>query len=69
MVERVLDRLSQANAFVQSKGAPESPLEEEVLHELQKLGYKVDCQVGESGFRIDPEGSQNGSRGLIVTCH
>src|SRR5439155_17161680 len=31
----------------------ESPLEEEVLREINKLGYAVDCQVGESGFRID----------------
>ena len=32
---------------------PESPLEEEVREVLHGLGWKTDCQVGASGFRID----------------
>lgn len=31
----------------------ESPLEAEVLSELQKIGYDIHTQVGQSGFRID----------------
>jgi hypothetical protein len=52
-VKRILDRLSHASAAIQAQGGPESPLEVEVLHEIKRLGYRVDCQVGESGFRID----------------
>lgn len=52
-VKRILDRLSNAGGAVQAQEGPETPLEEEVLHEIQKLGYEVHCQVGESGFRID----------------
>src|SRR5262249_33098407 len=52
-VTRSRDRVSQVGGPVQTRGGPESPLEEEVLQAVQKLGYKADCQVGESGFRID----------------
>ena len=31
----------------------ESPLEDEILEALIELGYSVDCQVGQSGYRID----------------
>jgi very-short-patch-repair endonuclease len=31
----------------------DSPFEEQVYNELTKLGYKVDTQVGMSGYRID----------------
>jgi very-short-patch-repair endonuclease len=34
-------------------GSPESFFEEDVYNALAKLGYRVDCQVGDSGFRID----------------
>jgi len=36
-----------------SSNLPESPLENEVYEALVALGYRVDCQVGQSGFRID----------------
>ncbi len=52
-VKQVLERLSHSDVGVQTRAGPESPLEVEVLTELQQLGYTVDCQVGESGFRID----------------
>jgi len=52
-VKRILDRLSHARPAVQTRDGPESPLEEEVFEELQKMGLHVECQVGESGFRID----------------
>ncbi len=49
---QMLQRLCrQAPAW--GHGEPESPLEEEVLEELQKRGFLVDCQVGDAGFRID----------------
>lgn len=32
---------------------PDSPFEEAVLDELQKLGYRVDTQVGSAGFFVD----------------
>lgn len=31
----------------------ESPFEEDILYHLQKMGLKLDCQVGDSGYRID----------------
>ena len=31
----------------------ESPFEEDVLYHLQKSGLKIDCQVGDSNYRID----------------
>ena len=33
--------------------APENPFEEQILHYLTRQGLKVDCQVGDSGYRID----------------
>jgi very-short-patch-repair endonuclease len=36
-----------------SEGEPESPFEEEVRESLERLGYTVHSQIGESGFRID----------------
>ena len=33
--------------------ATDSPFEEDVKRFIESLGYCVDCQVGESGFRID----------------
>jgi hypothetical protein len=52
-VKRILDRLSQSQAVLTVGDSAESPLEEEVFRALQRLGCNVDCQVGESGFRID----------------
>jgi hypothetical protein len=53
-IGRILARLSYAAPGDQMRGVPDdSPLEEEVLREVQRLGYNVHCQVGESGFRID----------------
>lgn len=55
---RVQTILSELNPHLQTRtNAPahcvESPFEAEVLDELQKLGYEVHTQVGQSGFRID----------------
>jgi very-short-patch-repair endonuclease len=33
--------------------APENPFEEQILSFLTKRGMKIDCQVGDSGYRID----------------
>jgi very-short-patch-repair endonuclease len=33
--------------------APENPFEEQILQLLSKEGLKIDCQVGDSGYRID----------------
>jgi hypothetical protein len=52
-VKRILDRLSYGSVSQESQAGPESFLEEDVLHELEKRKHKVHCQVGESGFRID----------------
>jgi hypothetical protein len=43
----------QTSAAVEVRDGTDSPFEEEVLQVLQQLGYAVDCQVGEGGFRID----------------
>jgi very-short-patch-repair endonuclease len=37
----------------QGFGRPESPFEEEVLAALEKKGLLVDCQVGESKYKLD----------------
>jgi len=34
-------------------GAPTTPFEEEILQKLSDAGLTVDCQVGDSGFKID----------------
>ena len=52
-VQRILSRLSRGGSELTIQPGPDSPLEEEVLSELQKLGLVVECQIGESGFRID----------------
>jgi primosomal replication protein N'' len=51
--DKILDLLKRQSALPQPGGEPESPFEEEVSHSLQKLGYQVHSQIGESGFRID----------------
>ena len=33
--------------------APENPFEEQILNSLTKQGLKIDCQIGDSGYRID----------------
>jgi superfamily I DNA and/or RNA helicase/very-short-patch-repair endonuclease len=33
--------------------APENPFEEQIFQVLTKQGLKIDCQVGDSGYRID----------------
>jgi very-short-patch-repair endonuclease len=55
----------------ESQGSAESPVEVEVLNAIEAMGYRADCQVGESGFRIDlavrhPE--QNTGYVLGVEC-
>jgi hypothetical protein len=49
----ILDLLKRPTNPLQPDGELESPLEEEVRLTLEKLGYTVHSQIGESGFRID----------------
>ncbi|MFZ3588904.1 AAA domain-containing protein [Bacillus sp. DJP31] len=54
-VEAVLVQLNE-NKNIKKQAATlsfDSPFEEQVYNELTKLGYKVDTQVGMSGYRID----------------
>jgi hypothetical protein len=50
--EQILNLLAR-QPVSQTLGGPESILEEEVLEVLEKWGFTVHPQVGESGFRID----------------
>lgn len=51
-INRILERAGRKSA-VMTTGSPESFFEEDVLSVLEKLGFTVHSQVGESGFRID----------------
>jgi very-short-patch-repair endonuclease len=56
---------------VDSLHEPESPLEEDVGREIERMGFQVEYQVGESGFRIDIGVSQGQAKGrylLGVEC-
>jgi superfamily I DNA and/or RNA helicase/very-short-patch-repair endonuclease len=52
--QSILNRINP-NLNIGNDGArmTESPFEEEVLNELERLGYEVHTQVGQSGYRID----------------
>lgn len=56
-LKRALEVIGEYNLNTKVKdfgiNAPESPLENEVFEALQEMGYRVHCQVGQSGFRID----------------
>ena len=53
-VERVLNQLNdQRQGAKLAASATDSPFEEDVKQFVESLGFHVDCQVGESGFRID----------------
>jgi very-short-patch-repair endonuclease len=53
-VERILNQLNdQRHAAKEAASATESPFEEDVKRFVESLGLHVNCQVGESGFRID----------------
>jgi len=49
---RILDRVGKKSPSM-PVGEPESPFEDEVRRVLEKLGFTVHSQVGDSGFRID----------------
>jgi very-short-patch-repair endonuclease len=56
--ERIDTILNEINPNINTRSdqkvlTPMSPLEEEILSELQKLNYDVHTQVGQSGFLID----------------
>ncbi|HEX5269517.1 MAG TPA: hypothetical protein VFW33_03470 [Gemmataceae bacterium] len=52
--QAILGRLAEQSARVGPvRNGPESPFEEEVLQAVRQPGYDADCQVGDSGFRID----------------
>lgn len=53
-VDRVLNQLNdQRHEAKVAASATESPFEEDVKRFVESLGFHVNCQVGESGFRID----------------
>jgi very-short-patch-repair endonuclease len=53
-VERVLNQLNdQRHETKMAASVTESPFEEDVKRFVESLGFHVNCQVGESGFRID----------------
>lgn len=53
-VERVLNQLNdQRHEAKVAASATDSPFEEDVKRFVESLGLHVNCQVGESGFRID----------------
>jgi very-short-patch-repair endonuclease len=53
-VDRVLNQLNdQRHEAKVAASATESPFEEDVKRFVESLGLHVNCQVGESGFRID----------------
>ena len=53
-VERILNQLNdQRHEAKVAASATESPFEEDVKRFVESLGFHVNCQVGESGFRID----------------
>jgi len=49
---RILDRAGRKSP-VMTTADPDSPFEEDVRSVLEKLGFTVHSQVGDSGFRID----------------
>lgn len=52
--EVILNQLNQERKQIKIRNAQtESPFEDDVKEYIESLGYHVDCQVGESGFRID----------------
>jgi len=51
-IAQVLDRAGRKSPPM-ATGEPESPFEEDVRDVLEKLGFVVHSQVGDSGFRID----------------
>ena len=53
-VERILNQLNdQRHEVNAAASATESPFEEDVKRFVESFGFHVNCQVGESGFRID----------------
>lgn len=53
-VDRVLNQLNDRRQEARvAASATESPFEEDVKRFVESLGFHVNCQVGESGFRID----------------
>lgn len=61
-IESVLNQLNEQRLVLKQKSeATESPFEDEVKQFIESLGFYVECQIGESGFRIDLgiRGSQN----------
>lgn len=49
-------KYAETGAYIEAKetGKPtDSPFEDEVIHEIEKLGFQVEPQVGSSGFFID----------------
>jgi hypothetical protein len=51
-IHRILERAGRKSPEMKT-GDPESPFEEDVREVLEKLGFTVHSQVGDSGFRID----------------
>jgi len=55
LAQQLLNRVcTQGSGPVRTEGdKTESPLEEEVRDAVLRFGYQLECQVGDSGFRID----------------
>jgi primosomal replication protein N'' len=51
--EEILRRLPGSPRPNRVDNGPETPFEQEVFDVLERWGMTVDCQVGDSGFRID----------------
>jgi hypothetical protein len=51
-VSDILQRVGRKSVAL-ATGSPESPFEEDVREAIEKLGFTVHSQVGDSGFRID----------------
>ncbi|MEJ1959333.1 MAG: hypothetical protein WDM70_07810 [Nitrosomonadales bacterium] len=52
--EAILNQLNEDRTPLNAGlDATDSPFEEDVKQFIESLGFYVECQVGESGFRID----------------
>jgi very-short-patch-repair endonuclease len=51
--DAILTQFRVSSPSVRPQGDVESPFEEDVLKEVEKMGYDAETQVGDGGFRID----------------
>lgn len=53
LVRQILDRLRQPSDARSPTGDYDSPFEDDVAEAIREMGFQVEPQVGEAGFRID----------------